>query len=152
MTFLVNYNTSAKDLQIDITIDVNGSSDLESWQPNFDITQRTDGATSSQIYCNGAGGYYCKEDIHTINGNEVSWTFPKSEIHTNIPNYRTLSEWKIQGSCGIMLSSEKSIGDLLGFGFGFNTGIPGYPLLFLSLIFLVSVIIVIHKRKKPNIG
>ncbi|TXT63336.1 MAG: hypothetical protein BAJALOKI3v1_390030 [Promethearchaeota archaeon] len=91
-------------------------------------------------------GITIQNGIHTINGNIVSFTFPKLNITDLIPNTRPIPEWRV-----LVRSQGDSLGtyyfDFIGFS---NPIILAYPMVVIFLVSIVSIFVPLRRFKKAH--
>lgn len=162
MKLLGDYNTSAKNVDFEIHLNIN-ESDTEPWNSYFCVSIYTwDNLTQCKVRCDTSIDtyqlYYDNPESENIDGNVVSWTFPKENITKLVPNNKEISKWKVgaYSKARIMTgeathtkyvdqvpnSSSDAPSDSNG------GGIPGFPLLLVGLISVGSILAIAKKLKK----
>jgi len=130
-----NFNVSAS-MSIYIYLDIN-SSGLEAKDSYLYLYVSP---SSSKVICEGISTYE-QYDIHTINGEIITWTFPKLNVTDIIPNSNLIPEWKVLVlSWGDFLSTAYY--DFVGVSAG---NISAYPLIFFGLISVATLFILLKK-------
>jgi hypothetical protein len=87
------------------------------------------------------------QDVAVITGNMINISFPKDNVTSRISSVQDISQWKVLVE-SYAESGGNTYTDLIpNFGAGPN-GIPGYPLLIVGLISIISLLIAVKKIRK----
>lgn len=102
----------------------------------------------SSVLCTSHLGTYAQENITTIRGNAVIWTFPKINVTELVPNNKSVSEWQILTRVKGDYGTTNYIDLMPNFSTTPPNGIPGYSMLIVALILIVSVLLIFKKDIK----
>jgi len=146
-----NYHSNAT-IQIDMEINGSaiGSNSIYSQYADFYVkVQEGDG--SIQLM-NSVGRYIPEGNMAIISGDQITWTFPIENITNLVFNTKLIPEWRVVVKSSGNAGTESYTDFFPNFSSTSSpTGdIPGFSLLIVSLISIVSIVLIMKKVRKSN--
>jgi len=147
-----DYNNNAT---IYLWMEVNGTiSSSESYSNEYNMKQFADfhvriSNGMGYIQLGNSLGTYISHDIAEVKNDLINWTFPKVNITNLIFNTKSISQWKILARSSGEYGSTAYADLIPNFSSSTGTnGIPGYSLLIVGLVSVISVLLAIKIVRK----